>query len=173
MSKVGEFELELETEDGDALPFGVTDVADLAGRGVQVRDASDVVLLEGVVPGVSFSLKATKAQASLTAVIAGKGKLRLRNVPKKAQQFFELQLKKVGKGAVVEVFVFDPNTSSMALVQTLNANGGGNTKLKINTRKGQSLPLNALTLSELGGRAIEVRLQGAGTVLLTGVIPTL
>jgi hypothetical protein len=172
-SKIGEFELELETEDGDALPFGVTDVADLAGRGVQVRDASDVVLLEGVVPGVSFSLKATKAQTSLTAVIAGKGKLRLRNVPKKAQQFFELQLKKVGKGAVVEVFVFDPNTSSMALVQTLNANGGGNTKLKINTRKGQSLPLNALTLSELGGRAIEVRLQGAGTVLLTGVIPTL
>lgn len=171
--KVGEFELELETEDGDPLPFGVTSVNDLAGRGVQVRDATDAVLLEGVVPGVSFSLKATKAQTSLTAVTAGKGKLRLRNVPKKAQQFFELQLKKVGKGAVVEIFVFDPNTSTMVLAQTLNANSGGNTKLKINTRKGQSLPLNALTLSELGGRAIEVRLQGTGTVLLTGVIPTL
>lgn len=171
-SSVGEFELELETEDGDALPFGVASVDDLAGRGVQVRDGSNVVYLEGMVPGVSLSQKATKAQTSLQSVVAGKGKLSMKKIPKKAQQLFELNLKKLGKSAVVEVLVLDPNLG-MTVVATLNANKGGNTKLKINTRKGQSLPLNALSVSELAGRTIEVRLQGTNTVLLTGVIPTL
>jgi hypothetical protein len=43
-------EAEFETEDGDPLPLGVTDVADLVGLGVRVIDGSDQVLLEGTIP---------------------------------------------------------------------------------------------------------------------------
>lgn len=47
----GEAELELETEHGATLPFGVLDVADLVGRAVEIRRASDgVALLTGQVP---------------------------------------------------------------------------------------------------------------------------
>jgi hypothetical protein len=49
----GEAEVELESEDGARLPFGVTDLADLAGFGVEVRDgATDALLLEGQVPAL-------------------------------------------------------------------------------------------------------------------------
>ena len=45
-------DVEFETEDGDPLPLGVTDVADLVGLDVRVTldDGSDQVLLEGTVP---------------------------------------------------------------------------------------------------------------------------
>ena len=50
---LGRAELELDSHDGDAMPFGVLDVADLVGRGVQVRKASDgTVILTGTVPAL-------------------------------------------------------------------------------------------------------------------------
>lgn len=44
-------ELELESQDGDAMPFGVTDVTTLSGRAIELRDASGgAVLFAGTVP---------------------------------------------------------------------------------------------------------------------------
>ena len=53
IGELGEAELELESEDGDPMPHGVADVADLVGRAVEVRRASDgVTLLVGTVPAL-------------------------------------------------------------------------------------------------------------------------
>lgn len=47
----GEGELELESQDGDAMPFGVTDVTTLTGLAVELRNAADsAVLFTGTVP---------------------------------------------------------------------------------------------------------------------------
>lgn len=49
----GEAELELESQDGDTLPFGVLDVASLVGRGIEVRRVSDgAAILRGTVPAL-------------------------------------------------------------------------------------------------------------------------
>jgi hypothetical protein len=47
----GELELDLDTDDGDALPFGVADVSELVGLAVELRSAADgSVLYAGTTP---------------------------------------------------------------------------------------------------------------------------
>ena len=48
----GRGKLELDTGDGDTLPFGKTMVSELAGFGIEVRTADGVVVLTGTLPGV-------------------------------------------------------------------------------------------------------------------------
>jgi len=45
-----EFKLHIDTKQGEPLPLGVSNVDELAGRGVRIVDGSANVLLEGVVP---------------------------------------------------------------------------------------------------------------------------
>jgi hypothetical protein len=46
----GEFKLHLDTQKGDAMPFGVANVDELAGRKVQIVDSAVQVVLEGTLP---------------------------------------------------------------------------------------------------------------------------
>ena len=49
----GEAELELDTHDGDALPFGVATAAELAGLAVELRNAAGgAVLFSGTTPSL-------------------------------------------------------------------------------------------------------------------------
>ncbi len=48
----GEGELELDTHEGDALPYGVASVQSLVGLQVELRTTADVVLFSGVVPAL-------------------------------------------------------------------------------------------------------------------------
>lgn len=46
----GEFKLFLDNKKGDAMPLGVANVDDLAGRVVQIQDATTAVVLVGTIP---------------------------------------------------------------------------------------------------------------------------
>jgi hypothetical protein len=50
VGSLGEGELELESQDGDSMPFGVTDVTTLSGLAIELRDAGGTVLWTGTVP---------------------------------------------------------------------------------------------------------------------------
>lgn len=174
-----EVELELETEDGAALPNGATDVATLAGLRVEVRDATNAVYLEGVVPSItgggsgggSGGSGNDKAKASFTGS-GGKVELELERKNNSSQEF-ELEIKKLKIASTVGFFVFSSTQSAFVPVTTLGLNGGGNAKLKIETKKGQPLPLGVTSLSSLGNVAFELRDGTSGVVLIAGTIPQL
>lgn len=167
-----EYELEIETEHGTPLPFGVTDVNDLSGRIVQVRDNTDAVYLEGVVPSLGGSTQPQSANATFSGVV-GKAELKLKSIPKAPKEKFELRLLQQAANQSVEVFIANPTGGALTMVSALTANSGGKAELKINTGKGQALPFGLPSLADLGGLALEIREAGTGNVLVSGVIPQL
>ena len=162
----GEASLELETGDGEALPLGVHDLSELAGRALQVRGDDGFVYLAGLVP--AFGIAPVKVKSSLAG--AGKGLVRVRTKPKKGAQEFRVELAKQPKKASLEIWIENPENDSMELAATLSTKKSGKAKWKVRNKKGGTLPLGVLSVEALAGRPIEVR-DGDGTVLLTGTVP--
>lgn len=168
-----EVELELDTGDGAQLPLGVADVDELTGRVVEVRDGGGATYLTGVVPFLSGgSSSVAKTSTDLVATV-GKGKIRLKSNSKAPYQRLEVRCKKLAKKSAVELWMRDPGTGTFAMVQALQTNGGGNTKYKVQTKKGQPLPFGAATLGALAGVDLEVRDATSGNVLQSGQVPSL
>lgn len=179
-----EVELELETEHGAVLPNGVTDVATLAGLRVEVRDASNAIYLEGVVPSITgggsggggsggggSGSGSDKAKATFTGS-GGKVELELESKNNGSQEF-ELEVKKLKLSSSVNLFLFSSTQGALVQVTSLGLNSSGNAKMKIETKKGQQLPLGATSLASLANLAFEVRDGSSGIVLITGTIPQL
>jgi len=168
-----EVELELDTGDGDALPLGVADLDELAGRVVEVRDSAGNVYLTGIVPSLSAAGSApVKTKTTLNATV-GEGRLRLRSKPAKGKQEFELRIKKLAAKSMVDVWMRGPGAGAFALVTTMKTSGGGGATFSVKTKKGQTLPLAAASLQALSGADIEVRDTTTGQLLQSGTVPAL
>ncbi len=163
-----EWKLELETEDGESLPFGVNALSALAGRTIEVRGNDGKTYLTGFVP--TFGATTVKASDSLAG--SGKGEVKVRRQGKTGAQEFGLKLKKQGKKKALEVWIENPASGTLELAATLVAKKSGRASWKVKTKKGHALPFGVLKVDDLGGRPLEVRDVESGVVRMTGTVPT-
>ena len=150
--------------------LGGADVNRLAGRRVEVRDGASTHLF-AVLPSVPNLLN-VNLQGPLAAVPGSPtpnavGLVKLRSKGKAGTSKFELKAKGLPVGPTYTVWVAEGATEGAALSQVGTLVKG---KLKLDTKKGQTLPFEVGFLPDLYGRAIEVR-DGTTTVL-SGTIPS-
>jgi hypothetical protein len=169
--------LDIDTKDGDVLPFEFQDIASLQGRVVQIT-IGEVSLLQAVVPDVEASSKPVKAKQTLGPADDGapklKAKLKLRSKPSKGDERFDLMVKHLGfdDAAEFSLFVEDDVDSDVFAdagdMERIGSSAHG--RYRRFTKKGQALPLGVSSLSELAGRRFEVR-DGDDGVHVEGVLP--
>jgi hypothetical protein len=95
-----------------------------------------------------------------------KGTLRIREKGK--GQSFEVHVMKVNADHALHVWIEDPvDSDSFTDIGTMTA--GGSPKLKLDTKKGDALPLNAASIDELIGRDVQVRHEDE--IVLKGFVP--
>lgn len=157
---------------GGATPLaalGVTSYAQLAGRTVRLRDASDVIVLSGVIP-VPGPQGSAKVGGKFTRVPnsgapKASGKLSLQYTPATGGVRFDATLRGFPKSAAPVLWIEDAPGSGVFV----DAGAFVKTKYTRNTAAGDTLPGGATTLAGLRGRRIEVRL--GAEVALTALVP--
>lgn len=156
-----------------SLPFGVASVDDLAGRGVEIRDELNVAYLYGTMPSLVANLKPTNGKVKLDAPGAPKGLLKMKSNPKKAKDELEVSVGGLKGLAGVTLEIEHPQTHTMAPVAnvSLKSNGGG--KLRLQTKKGDTLPFGSTSVKELSGLNFQVRNPSTSAVIFTGKLPKL
>jgi hypothetical protein len=174
----------VDTKKGDALPLSAQDVLAYGGCRVEIRVAGQAVLT-CTVPGdhggittqsvnVPVRVKIPLLPPSVNAPFPKmKGKLRMRSYKKKSMQRFRVQVRRAP---------FEDRTFHIFFEQTA---GGGDFvevgelkrrrkssrgRLRLNTRRGDAMPMGVDYLSELGDRRVQVRDQD-DLVYLEGLIP--
>lgn len=149
--------------------LGVTSYAQLAGRIVRLRNASDVVVLSGVipVPGPQAPAKVTGKITRVPNSVAPKasGKLSLQYTPATGGARFDATLRGFPKSAAPALWIEDAPGSGVFV----DAGPFVKTKFTRDTAAGDTLPGGATTLAGLRGRRIEVRVGAA--VALTALVP--
>jgi len=185
----GEYKWRLRTKKGDALPFGVADLAELSGRAVEIRATGGELVAEATFPSfdpttvtgagkrgngklVSQFAATDDAAAFASGDDAVHAKVKVRR--KNGEEELEIEVEHLVSGLVVEAWVAD-GSGGFALVGTLVEKAdddGAEYGLEIETEHGDPLPLGVASLAELAGRTVEVRLAD-GTVLATGTLPAL
>lgn len=182
----GEVEWDLNTNDGDALPLGVTTVAELVGADVRVEDAGDAtVLLVGTVPetptttdagGGSGSHEDGRGRARLTraAGAVGEAYVELRSRPDQGnRQRFQVEIDHQTAGLVVAVWLEDPaNAGTLTQIGTMTVGSEGEGELELDTHEGAGLPYGVASVQSLVGLQVELRTM-ADVVLFSGVVPAL
>jgi hypothetical protein len=176
----GKAELEIETADGDALPFGAGGVADLIGRAIEVRrvgnDAAPTILF-GIVP--SFAVKggaSRKGAALLTRPLEdapdedARGSIQTQRGAGSGGERFRVLAAKVGGPAAYDVGVELVNGVWTTVGSIDVAAGKNQGSFEANTARGDVLPGDADTVDELAGLRLRVA-DGEGRVVLEGVIP--
>ena len=159
---LGEAELELDTGDGASLPVGAAAVSDLAGRRVEVRDAAGGVLLAGTVPSLSGSPATVVGRTRITDDSTGtRVKVEMKVKGRDGRQEFKVEVKNAPAGSTIELFI-DDGAGTMVLA----ASGA---RIRLDSRKGHAMPLGVASLSDLSGRAFEVRVDG--TTVASGNLP--
>ncbi|MCI0589213.1 MAG: phytase [Planctomycetes bacterium] len=150
--------------------LGGADVNRLAGRRVEIRDGASTHLF-AVLPSLpnllNVNLQGPLAAAPGSPAPNAVGLVKLRSKGKAGTSKFELKAKGLPVGPTYAVWVAEGATEGAALSQVGTLVKG---KLKIDTKKGQTLPFEVGFLPDLYGRAIEVR-DGTTTVL-SGTIPS-
>ena len=167
----------IDTVAGDALPFGVGDLDELAGLTVSVVDSDGVVVLTGQV-GVAKAADGdnddgkegpeASGESCLVSAAADnttRGKVEVKRDGSK----FELEVEVRG---LAPAAVFEVNLSSAAgesaLVGSLVTSGRGRGELEIEG----SLPLGVATVEELTGATLTIT-DADGMAVLTGITPAL
>ena len=196
----GEAEWELDTGDGDRLPFDVSAVDDLVDHTVEVRDATDGGLLLttelGELPASAPSTDdgngdgssgddsgsgsgdgegdRVRGRARLTAAESGlDGYVEVRRRAAQNRERFQIEAEHLATGRVVELFVEDPGMSGSFLsLGRFAANAGGEVELELDTNDGDRLPGNVATVLDLVGLEVQVRDGADGGLLLSGLVPT-
>ena len=96
-----------------------------------------------------------------------KGSVRIRS--KNNSERFDVHVQKIEPGVDHVLWLEDPIDSDIFVQIGDLPKDGGSQKLALDTKKGDELPLNAITVDELSGRRIEIR--KGGEVELEGVVP--
>ena len=150
--------------------LGGADVNRLAGRRLEIRNGATPYLF-AVLPSVpnllNVNLQGPLAAAPGSPAPNAVGLVKLQSKGKAGTSKFELKAKGLPVGPTYTVWVAEGATEGAALAQVGTLVKG---KLKIDTKKGQTLPFEVGFLPDLYGRAIEVR-DGTTTVL-SGTIPS-
>jgi hypothetical protein len=182
----GKVEWDLNTNDGDVLPLGVTTVAELAGADVRVEDAGDAtILLVGTVPetptttdagGGSGSHEDGRSREGLTraAGAVGEAYVELRSRPDQGnRQRFKAEIDHQTVGLVVDVWLEDPaNAGTLTKIGSMTVGSEGEGELELDTHEGAGLPYGVTSVQSLVGLQVELRTT-ADVVLFSGVVPAL
>ncbi|MGH7151792.1 MAG: phytase, partial [Planctomycetota bacterium] len=155
---------------GSISELGGADVNRLAGRRVEIRDGATPYVF-AVLPSLpsllNVNLQGALAAAPGSPAPAAVGLVKLRSKAKAGTAKFELKSKGLPVGPTYTVWVSEGTAEGAAFSQVGTLVKG---KLKIDTKKGQTLPLGVGFLSDLYGRTVEVR--DGTTAVLSGTIPS-
>ena len=110
--RIGRVEWKVRTARGDALPFGVPDVAFLSGRALQLRTAAGQIVVSGVVPaaqkatGIPLRMKSLKQALVVDEAAGGAGaEARILVVRHHDQVSLEIQFECDATGLALEAWV--------------------------------------------------------------------
>jgi hypothetical protein len=176
----GRHELEFDSQLGQSLPFGVDNIADLAGRRIELRDGAGLVHLEARLPPVSqVSIDEQRPlvapvvgplDAALTDPGAATGTVTVTLNPTSGRQTFQLKAAKLQKKTRYDIFLENPIDGGFTRVDTLESSRSGKLKLRTKSWMGDTFPLGVLSIEELSGLVVEVRNAEYGLVELSGQI---
>ncbi len=169
----------VRTQKGQALPFGVSDVADLSGRDFEVRRASDVVV-QGTMPSLTAAPASVGKRADLRNPLSSsfppaansndavKAEIRVRR--KRGDEQLKVEVEHLESGLALSLWIAD-TSGLMQRVADLAEESAGEYEVEIESEH-EALPLGVDSLSELADRAIEVRTD-TGEVVADGFVPRL
>lgn len=165
----GTLKFKLDTSKGDELTAfgpGVDELSDLAGRAVEVRAGTDVVL-RGVMPAFVAKGKPDKGQAKLDASAGSpdddaKGDIKLMSKPWKCDDSIEMKVQKLdfseGPFAVrLEQTVDGGDFIHVGEIDQLGKSSNG--RWRVRTKQGDALPLGAASVADLEGLLLQVGVQ--------------
>ncbi len=183
---LGDSEVEIETEHGGVLPFGVDDVRDLEGFDVTVRDVSSGSdLLTGEIPALGIVPSScgngggggdddtdNRGRRRLTNApgVTGEADVELESRPDRGEEEFEVKVEFTNVTGGLEVFL-EGDSRALESIGVLTLDDDGDLKLEFETDDGDTLPFGVSSVSELVGRAIEIRRVSDGTVAYSGITP--
>ena len=171
-----ELKLDLDTHDGDALPGGVASTADLEGRLVEIRLGADVVL-HALVPAYDDHEK-LKGKDDLELPLAPAdedvdGRIKVEDKQKKDDQKLEVKVKHLPLGPAAFHLFMDDGLGTLTDLGAFELDDDlEDGKFRLRNKDGDALPFGVWALTELEGRALEVR-DDLGTVYLEGSVPVM
>jgi hypothetical protein len=167
-----------DTKKGEALPLGVTDVEALAGRRVEIRNATGGVLLFGFVPPFGLATNVSKAKVKIFADETApfpkmKGTLQLRSKPNKGQERIVFKAQHIPENSgPLHVFIEDGQGVFVddGLMEMTGKTTG---RYARDCTDGDQLPQGVTSVDALVGRQIELRDETIAEALLSAEIPEL
>ena len=171
-SRSGSLSFDIDTRDDDSLPVAAWSVHDLAGRRVEIReeDGGAVVLFGRIPPATRKALKLRAGAFVDDGDSDGRATVDTRIDYRSGRERLRIDLHKIAGGpGDVELWV-DDGTGTFVLVADEKMKKSGRARFQWDNRKGDPLPLVVESLSELDGRAFEVRVEGV--VSLEGTLPS-
>jgi len=187
----GEVEWDLNTNDGDVLPHGVTTVAELAGADVRVEDAGNgTILVVGTVPETPAATDGDgdgsdddsddddghgEGRARLTRADGAVGEAYVAVSVRPDQgdrQRFKAEIDHQTAGLAVDVWLEDPaNAGTLGKIGSMTVGSEGEGELELDTHEGAGLPYGVASVQILVGLRVELRTT-ANVVLFSGLVPT-
>ncbi len=176
-------EAEWKFENGD-LPLDVATVEDLEGLRIEVRDAATgTVLLFGEIPELPLPLDTddeqeveVKALLTPAAGVEGRAVVELEQETEDGETESEIEFEAedltLAQGTVLVVLLEDPAAlGTLVEIGTMTVDSEGEAELEFELEEG-GLPFGALSLDELFGLAVEIRVQSTNDLLFSGAVPS-
>jgi len=179
---LGEAELERETEDGDALPLGVSSMDELRDFLVEVRLAeTGELLLTGTVPALPTEipvgdttpgpLDRARARSLLTAAVPDvEGYVEIRSRPEDDDERFKVEAEHLAPGTIADFFIESLNGGPFVRFGSGTADSEG--EIELDTNDGLPMPLGVAGVADLVGLEIRVE-RDDGQLLLSGNVAPL
>ncbi|HKB14972.1 MAG TPA: hypothetical protein VKF62_02855, partial [Planctomycetota bacterium] len=166
----GRWTLLLEETGAPPASLGVSTLAELEGRRIEVRDGAGTAylwaVLPGPAPGANLKLSGALAAPGGAPLPGASASIKLQYKASKGSSRFDLKAKGLAEGPDYTVWIEEGSTEGNFGAVGLLIGG----KLLRDTKKGGPLPLGVSKVSDLAGRAIEIR-EGS-TVVLAGSLPS-
>lgn len=162
----GSVKIMLRTKKGDVLPLGVESLDELAGTRICIRvetsgnNGDD--LLVGTVPLIGADhpkrLKERDALVPENDDVTCSGRIGLRFRGKDVRSELRIDVKGLAEGDAVS-FRMDDGDGNLVEVGSATADADGEARYRVRTHQGDTLPFGALTVLDLQGRDVEVRVN--------------
>jgi len=172
----GSIKLMLRTHKGDVLPLDAVTLDDLAGATIRIRDDAALpdaaALLTGRVPAIGADLPRRVRLGSELALAEGEtdgeGRIQARFRGRDVRSELRIRVAGLAEGAAVR-FLIDDGTGAFVEVAAGTADDDGEAQYRSRTHDGGAMPLDAATVLDLLGRAVQIEVDGV--VRLEGAIP--
>lgn len=184
----GKVDLELDSEDGDMLPFGVTDVADLEGVKVAILDGSGEVLLHSTVARLGSipvcddddnedgERQEGRTRLTNAAGVTGEADVKLRRDVGEDDERFEVEVESTNVNVDLELWLEDPDQPGvLVLIDAFvpDADELDEVEVQLRTEDGETLPFGVASVAELIELQLEIRRSDDGTVVFSGLTSVL